>query len=105
MSNRVVGALEELKRQGSFATDLLCSSDNLHIDADRLWKAFIKNGGTESQCGWLKDRWNVSWQIVPAAFIKMASDKNPDKVARMMEAMMSMKQLDIVALQKAFDGN
>jgi predicted 3-demethylubiquinone-9 3-methyltransferase (glyoxalase superfamily) len=75
-----------------------------NADADRLWKAFIENGGTESHCGWLKDRWNVSWQIVPAAFIKMASDKNPDKVARMMEAMMSMQQLDIVKLQKAFDG-
>ncbi len=79
----------------------ICDDD---ADADRLWKAFMENGGTESNCGWLKDRWNVSWQIVPASFMEMASDKNPEKVARMMEAMMSMKQLDIPALRKAFDG-
>lgn len=79
----------------------ICDDD---ADADRLWKAFIQNGGTESRCGWLKDKWNVSWQIVPADFIRMASDKNPEKVSRMMEAMMSMAQLDIVKLRKAFDG-
>ncbi|WP_141735941.1 VOC family protein [Oligoflexus tunisiensis] len=89
-------------KQTEAASIMAICDDN--ADADRLWKAFIENGGTESHCGWLKDRWNVSWQIVPAAFIKMASDKNPEKVARMMEAMMSMKQLDIVKLQKAFDG-
>jgi predicted 3-demethylubiquinone-9 3-methyltransferase (glyoxalase superfamily) len=79
----------------------ICDDDT---EADRLYKAFIENGGTESQCGWLKDRWNVSWQIIPAAFMKMVADKNPEKVARMMEAMMGMKQLDVVKLQKAFDG-
>jgi predicted 3-demethylubiquinone-9 3-methyltransferase (glyoxalase superfamily) len=88
--------------QSEAASIMAICDDN--ADADRLYKAFIENGGTESQCGWLKDRWNVSWQIIPAAFIRMASDKNPEKVARMMEAMMSMKQLDIVKLQQAFDG-
>lgn len=89
-------------KQSEAASIMAICDDN--ADADRLWKALTANGGTESHCGWLKDRWNVSWQIVPAAFITMASDKNPEKVARMMEAMMSMKQLDIVKLQKAFDG-
>lgn len=87
----------------SEAASIMAICDD-NADADRLYKAFIKNGGTESQCGWLKDRWNVSWQVVPAAFLQMAADKDPVKVARVMEAMMEMKQLDIVKLQKAFDG-
>ena len=80
---------------------LICDDND---ETDRIYKAFIKNGGVESQCSWLKDRWGVSWQIIPKAFMTMASDKNPDKVARMMEAMMTMKQLDVAKLQKAFDG-
>lgn len=73
-------------------------------EAARLYKEFIKNGGEESQCSWLKDRWGVSWQIVPADFIRMASDKNPEKVSRMMQAMMPMRQLDMAKLRKAFEG-
>jgi len=73
-------------------------------EVDRLWDALIANGGKASQCGWLKDRWGLSWQIVPVALGRMMS--SPDKAAskRAMEAMLKMQKLDIAALERAFAG-
>ncbi|MCO5135331.1 MAG: VOC family protein [Phyllobacteriaceae bacterium] len=73
-------------------------------EADRLWNALTADGGREGQCGWLKDRWGVSWQIVPQAVLDML--KNDDRLAagRAMAAMMTMHRLDIDTMRKAFDG-
>jgi len=73
-------------------------------ETDRYWDAIIENGGAESQCGWCKDRFGLSWQIVPRAL--MAAMGDPDKAAakRAMNAMMGMKRIDIAAIERARAG-
>jgi predicted 3-demethylubiquinone-9 3-methyltransferase (glyoxalase superfamily) len=73
-------------------------------EVDHLWHGLIDGGGSPSQCGWLKDRYGVSWQIVPSAMMRMFSSPDRDAAQRAMSAMMKMTRLDIAALQKAFDG-
>jgi len=72
-------------------------------EVDELWEK-LSAGGQKSQCGWLKDKFGVSWQIVPSVLGKLMSDKDPQKVARVTQAMLQMSKLDIAALQKAYDG-
>ena len=73
-------------------------------ETDRLWTKLLEGGGSESRCGWLKDRFGLSWQIVPEAFRRMMG--SPDRAAssRVMQAMFGMKKLDVAALEKAFRG-
>lgn len=73
-------------------------------EIDRLWTNLIENGGKEVQCGWLVDRFGVSWQIVPKQLFGMLSDKDKAKSGRAMQAMMGMKKLDLAKLQSAFAG-
>jgi predicted 3-demethylubiquinone-9 3-methyltransferase (glyoxalase superfamily) len=73
-------------------------------EVDYYWSR-LTEGGEEVQCGWLKDRYGVSWQVVPAALIEMVSDPDPVKAARTTEAMFTMTKLDIAALRSAYDGN
>jgi len=72
-------------------------------EIDRLWTA-LSEGGTIEQCGWLKDRYGVSWQIVPAALGKMMKDKDRARAKRVAEAMLKMVKLDIDGLKRAYDG-
>ena len=72
-------------------------------EVDRLWDA-LSQGGSIEQCGWLKDRYGVSWQIVPTALGEMMKDKDRQKARRVAEAMMKMVKLDIAGLRKAYDG-
>ncbi|TPG39824.1 VOC family protein [Sphingomonas koreensis] len=73
-------------------------------ETDRYWNAIVGNGGAESECSWCKDRWGFSWQIVPRAL--MAGMDDPDKAAakRVMEAMMTMKKIDIATIEAARAG-
>jgi predicted 3-demethylubiquinone-9 3-methyltransferase (glyoxalase superfamily) len=73
-------------------------------EVDELWSKLTADGGSESQCGWLKDKFGLSWQIVPSAAVSLF--QGPDRAAskRAMEAMFKMKKLDIAALQRAYDG-
>ena len=71
-------------------------------EIDRLWDALTANGGRESQCGWLKDRFGLSWQIIPEDIDKMISD--PVRGPRVFEAIMPMKKIDIAKLQQAYQG-
>lgn len=73
-------------------------------ETDRLWDALTADGGAESMCGWLKDRFGVSWQIVPEALPRMLASGDPVAAGRAHSAMMQMKKIDIAALQSAFDG-
>jgi predicted 3-demethylubiquinone-9 3-methyltransferase (glyoxalase superfamily) len=73
-------------------------------EVDRLWVRLLEGGGVESQCGWLKDRFGLSWQVVPTALIEMLQDKDPEKSKRTMAAMLKMKKLDVDALKRAYDG-
>lgn len=72
-------------------------------EVDVLWTK-LSAGGHESQCGWLKDKYGLSWQIVPAALSEMLGDKDPVKSARVMKAMLQMKKIDIGRLKEAYEG-
>jgi predicted 3-demethylubiquinone-9 3-methyltransferase (glyoxalase superfamily) len=72
-------------------------------EVDRYWEALLR-GGTEEACGWLRDRFGVSWQIVPTALMEMMADRDRDKARRAAQAMLKMKKLDLAALRAAFDG-
>lgn len=73
-------------------------------ETDRYWNAIVGNGGQESECGWCKDRWGISWQITPIAL--MNAYTSPDRVAakRAFDAMMTMRNIDIAAIEAAFRG-
>ena len=71
-------------------------------EVDHFWNRLVE-GGAESQCGWLKDRFGLSWQIVPDALLEMLRDKDAAKSQRVMQAMLQMKKIDIAALRRAYD--
>lgn len=72
-------------------------------EVDEYWDKLVKAGATETQCGWIKDPFGLSWQIVPKRFIELIRDRNPRKVKAVMDAMMTMVKLDVAALERAFD--
>ena len=72
-------------------------------EVDRLWTA-LSAGGSPGQCGWLKDRWGLSWQIVPTRLFQLLADADPNRSRRSMEAMLKMRKIDIAALERAADG-
>jgi predicted 3-demethylubiquinone-9 3-methyltransferase (glyoxalase superfamily) len=71
-------------------------------EVDTLWARLTANGGQESQCGWLKDKFGLSWQIVPNRFMQLMQDKDPKRTQRVMQAMMTMKKFDIARLEEAY---
>jgi len=73
-------------------------------ETDRLWGALTDGGGTEGRCAWLKDRFGVSWQIVPEALPRMLAADDRGAAGRAMQAMMAMNKIDIAGLEAAFDG-
>lgn len=73
-------------------------------EIDRYWSALLQGGGAPEECGWLKDRFGLSWQIVPTVLGEMMADPDTAKAKRAMDAMLKMVKLDIAALQAAFDG-
>ena len=72
-------------------------------EVDELWKKLLQ-GGQEVQCGWLTDKFGMSWQIIPRILLEMLNDKDPEKAKRVMQAMMQMVKIDVAALQRAYDG-
>lgn len=70
-------------------------------EIDRYWTAIIGHGGAESECGWCRDRWGFSWQITPRMLLDMMTDPDRDRAARVFQAMMGMRRIDIAALQAA----
>ncbi|RJL19234.1 VOC family protein [Paracoccus siganidrum] len=70
-------------------------------ETDRYWDAILGNGGQESNCGWCKDRWGHSWQITPRRLMELTTGTDRDKASRAMEAMMTMRKIDIAALEAA----
>ncbi len=72
-------------------------------EVDRLWDA-LSAGGSIEQCGWLRDRYGVSWQIVPAALGELMGGKDRARAGRVMQAMLKMRKLDVAALRRAYDG-
>lgn len=73
-------------------------------EVDYFWDALLKGGGKESQCGWLKDRFGFSWQVVPAELYALTGDPDPAKAKRATEAMLKMVKLDVAKLKEAHAG-
>jgi predicted 3-demethylubiquinone-9 3-methyltransferase (glyoxalase superfamily) len=74
-------------------------------EVDRLWDSLTADGGTPSQCGWVKDRWGLSWQITPKRLLELQRDADPERARRANAAMLTMGKLDIAALEAAADGS
>ncbi len=73
-------------------------------EVDKYWNALLAGGGKPTQCGWLEDRFGLSWQIVPTVLMDLLKDEDPARAARTMQAMLKMQKLDIAALKKASAG-
>jgi predicted 3-demethylubiquinone-9 3-methyltransferase (glyoxalase superfamily) len=71
-------------------------------EVDYFWEKLIAGGGKEIECGWLRDKYGLSWQVVPTVFFTMIQDKDEERVRRVMKAMMQMKKFDIARIQDAF---
>jgi predicted 3-demethylubiquinone-9 3-methyltransferase (glyoxalase superfamily) len=77
---------------------------NDQAEIDRYWNALLEGGGSTDACGWLKDRFGVSWQICPSELLRMMADPDPVKATRVAEAMMKMVKLDLATLKSAYAG-
>jgi predicted 3-demethylubiquinone-9 3-methyltransferase (glyoxalase superfamily) len=82
----------------------LAMSCETQDEIDRYWDALLADGGKPSMCGWLEDRFGLSWQIVPATIGELLGDPDPAKAARTGQALMTMQKLDLAALQRAHRG-
>jgi 2-polyprenyl-6-hydroxyphenyl methylase/3-demethylubiquinone-9 3-methyltransferase len=73
-------------------------------ETDRYWNAIVGNGGKESECGWCKDKWGISWQITPIALTEAITDPDPAAAKRAFDAMMEMKKIDVAKIETARRG-
>ena len=73
-------------------------------ETDRYWNAIVGNGGQESQCGWCKDKWGLSWQITPVALTQAITDPDPAVAKRAFDAMMTMRKIDVAKIEAAVRG-
>lgn len=73
-------------------------------ETDRYWNAIVGNCGQESECGWCKDKWGLSWQITPVVLMNAVTDRDPATAKRAFDAMMTMKKIDIAAIEAARRG-
>jgi 2-polyprenyl-6-hydroxyphenyl methylase/3-demethylubiquinone-9 3-methyltransferase len=73
-------------------------------ETDRLWNAIVGNGGAESACGWCRDKWGLSWQITPRVLTEAVTSKDPAVAKRAFEAMMTMRKIDVAAIEAAVRG-
>ena len=71
-------------------------------EVDELWQKLTADGGEESQCGWLKDKFGLSWQIIPARLRELMGDPDPVKAQRVVQAMLKMRKIDIASLEQAY---
>ncbi|MER6529705.1 VOC family protein [Streptomyces sp. NPDC001508] len=85
----------------SVSFQILCADQD---EVDHYWARLTENGGTAGPCGWLKDRFGVSWQVVPDGLVEMLNDADPEKAARTTRAMYAMGKLDIAELKKVHAG-
>src|SRR4029079_18871945 len=89
------------KHSEAFSFQLATDSQD---ETDRYWNAIVGNGGQESDCGWCKDRWGLSWQITPAVLIEAIADRDPVVGKRAFDAMMTMKKIDVAKIEAARRG-
>jgi predicted 3-demethylubiquinone-9 3-methyltransferase (glyoxalase superfamily) len=92
----------QFKFSEAISFSVMCETQ---AEVDDLWNKLTADGGQESQCAWLKDKFGLSWQIVPRALPELLGDKDRVKAQRVMKAMLQMKKIDIATLQRAYDGS
>jgi predicted 3-demethylubiquinone-9 3-methyltransferase (glyoxalase superfamily) len=73
-------------------------------EIDHLWEQLPAGGGKPLECGWVKDAWGLSWQVIPAAWFDMIRDADPARVQRVFQAIWRMQKIDLAALKRAYDG-
>lgn len=92
------------KAEVSYAVSLsIDCADQAEVDA--IWSKILENGGREEACGWIRDRWNVPWQIVPRAMVELLNDPDPDVARRAYLAMMEMVKIDVAGVEAAARGD
>ena len=91
----------EVKHNWAFSFQVATTDQ---AETDRYWNAIVGNGGEESQCGWCKDKWGLSWQITPVALTDGVTDPDPAVAKRVFDAMMTMKKIDIATIEAARRG-
>jgi predicted 3-demethylubiquinone-9 3-methyltransferase (glyoxalase superfamily) len=84
------------------AVSLMIHCDD-QAEVDYFWNALVADGGKASQCGWLKDKFGLSWQVIPEALTRLMSDKNPAKAGATVQAMLKMSKIIVADLQRAYD--
>jgi predicted 3-demethylubiquinone-9 3-methyltransferase (glyoxalase superfamily) len=89
------------KLNEAFSLSVTCEDQ---AEIDHLWEQLPANGGKPSQCGWVRDAWGLSWQIIPAAWFDMVRDPDPARVQRVFQAVWRMQKIDVAALKHAYDG-
>lgn len=89
------------KLNEAFSFFVSCESQQ---EVDELWAKLTADGGEESQCGWLKDRFGVSWQIIPKRLMELMQDEDKEAADRVMKAMLEMRKIDVPTLEKAYAG-
>ncbi len=95
------GRPESQKFTEAFSLFVSCADQ---AEVDRLWSALTADGGAESMCGWLKDRFGLSWQIIPTAMMEMFGAPDREAAGRAMQSMMKMKRIDVAEMRSAFEG-
>jgi 2-polyprenyl-6-hydroxyphenyl methylase/3-demethylubiquinone-9 3-methyltransferase len=90
-----------MKHNEAFSFSVLTGDQ---AETDRYWNAIVGNGGQESNCGWCKDKWGISWQITPRVLIEAVTDTDRAAAKRAFDAMMTMKKIDVAAIEKARRG-
>ena len=85
------------------AVSLFVSCDSQE-EVDRYWSAFLAGGGKASRCGWLEDKFGLSWQIIPTKLVTLMSDPDPKIAGRVAQALMTMQKIDVTALERAYKG-
>jgi predicted 3-demethylubiquinone-9 3-methyltransferase (glyoxalase superfamily) len=114
MEGKVIHGVFELNGQRFMAIDggpmfKFTEAVSMYVDCkdqeevDYFWEKLTAGGGQESMCGWLKDKYGLSWQIIPSALGELMSGPDPAKSQRVMQAMLQMKKIDIKTLKKAYD--
>jgi predicted 3-demethylubiquinone-9 3-methyltransferase (glyoxalase superfamily) len=92
------GPMYKFNEAVSFLVD--CKSQ---AEVDELWEKLTVDGGEEGNCGWLKDRYGLSWQIIPTALGEMLGDPDPEKAGRVLQAMLKMNKIDVQGLKQAYE--
>ena len=114
MAGKVIHGVFELEGQRFMALDggpmfKFTEATSLYVECesqeevDYFWEKLTADGGEESMCGWLKDKYGLSWQIVPKQLDELMADKDPERTGRVMQALLQMKKIDIEGLKQAYE--